>query len=199
MFSEKLSPRELGWNFPACWTTAPLANRSALPACAADTKVDFRAMAIESFELWSHLRQGLMTNQVTCFTGILLERGLPHSIDVIEDDSDDTESEFYDEDTQDEAVVYRLSASGIKLDFIDRVKKYVAFHHALSYVDARINVIIAHVSKRCETHTLREKRASLPQPLPLQNHSNKPTSHVDHSAISKWHSTSHNLQTTTKT
>lgn len=56
-----------------------------------------------------------------------LRRGLRNNgvIEVIDDDDDDTGSEFYDEeDSQDEAIVYRLPASGIKLDFIDKVKKY---------------------------------------------------------------------------
>jgi hypothetical protein len=55
-----------------------------------------------------------------------LRRGFRNNgiVDVInDDDSDESGSEFYDEDTQDEGVVYRLPASGIKLDFIDKVKR----------------------------------------------------------------------------
>lgn len=54
-----------------------------------------------------------------------LHRGLRNNgiIEVLEDDSDDSDSEFYDEETADEAIVYRMPASGIKLDFIDKVKK----------------------------------------------------------------------------
>lgn len=52
-----------------------------------------------------------------------LRRGLRNNgvIDVLEDESDDSDSEFYDEDSQDDTV-YRLPASGIKLDFIDKIK-----------------------------------------------------------------------------
>lgn len=47
-------------------------------------------------------------------------------IDVVEDDSDDTDSEFFEEEaSHDESIIYRLPASGIKLDFIDKVKRYV--------------------------------------------------------------------------
>ena len=55
-----------------------------------------------------------------------LRRGFRNNgvIEVVEDESDDTDSEFYDEeDSQDESMVYKLPASGIKLDFIDKVKK----------------------------------------------------------------------------
>ncbi|KAK5168646.1 uncharacterized protein LTR77_005955 [Saxophila tyrrhenica] len=41
---------------------------------------------------------------------------------VVDDESDGSDSEFYDEEGLDEGVVYRLPASGIKLDFIDKVK-----------------------------------------------------------------------------
>lgn len=58
-----------------------------------------------------------------------LRRGFVNNgiIEVINDDesSDDSDSEFYDEDTPEDGVVYRLPASGIKLDFIDKVKQYV--------------------------------------------------------------------------
>ena len=54
-----------------------------------------------------------------------LRRGFRNNgvIDVIDDDSDDTDSEFYEEETPDESIVYRLPASGIKLDFIDKIKR----------------------------------------------------------------------------
>ena len=57
-----------------------------------------------------------------------LRRGFCNNgvIDIVEDESDDSDSEFY-EDTPDESTVYRLPASGIKLDFIDKVKKYVLY------------------------------------------------------------------------
>lgn len=54
-----------------------------------------------------------------------LRRGFRNNgvVEVLEDESDDSDSEFYDEDSaQDEETVYRLPASGIKLDFIDKVK-----------------------------------------------------------------------------
>lgn len=54
-----------------------------------------------------------------------LNRGLRNNgiVDVLDDESDDSDSEFYDEETAQEGVVYRMPASGIKLDFIDKVKK----------------------------------------------------------------------------
>jgi len=54
-----------------------------------------------------------------------LTRGLRNNgiVDVLDEESDDSESEFYDLETADEAVVFRMPASGIKLDFIDKVKK----------------------------------------------------------------------------
>ncbi|KAK5137194.1 hypothetical protein LTR08_000699 [Meristemomyces frigidus] len=53
-----------------------------------------------------------------------LKRGLRNNgiIDVYEDASDDSDSEFYDEETAEERVVHRMPATGIKLDFIDKVK-----------------------------------------------------------------------------
>lgn len=52
-----------------------------------------------------------------------LTRGVRNNgiIEVVNDESD-TESEFYDED-RDENVTYKMPASGIKLDFLDRVKR----------------------------------------------------------------------------
>lgn len=56
-----------------------------------------------------------------------LQRGFRNNgvVDVVDDDSDDSGSDFYDEETPDDSIVYRLPASGIKLDFIDKVKKYI--------------------------------------------------------------------------
>ncbi|KAK4545040.1 hypothetical protein LTR36_003591 [Oleoguttula mirabilis] len=53
-----------------------------------------------------------------------LNRGLRNNgiIDILDDASDDSDSEFYDEETAEEGIVYRMPASGIKLDFIDKVK-----------------------------------------------------------------------------
>ncbi|KAK3674584.1 hypothetical protein LTR78_005670 [Recurvomyces mirabilis] len=55
---------------------------------------------------------------------VSLNRGFKNNgvVDVIEDDSDETDSEFYDDETQEEGVVYRMPAHGIKLDFIDKIK-----------------------------------------------------------------------------
>lgn len=56
-----------------------------------------------------------------------LQRGLANNgiIEVADDDSDNTDSEFYEhEDDQDSATVYKLPSMGIKLDFIDKVKQY---------------------------------------------------------------------------
>ena len=54
-----------------------------------------------------------------------LKRGSRNNgvIDIVDDDSDESDSEFYEEETPVESLVYRLPASGIKLDFIDKVKK----------------------------------------------------------------------------
>ena len=57
-----------------------------------------------------------------------LNRGFRNNgvIDVVEDDSDDTDSEFFEEEaSHDDSIIYRLPATGIKLDFIDKVKRYV--------------------------------------------------------------------------
>lgn len=40
-------------------------------------------------------------------------------------DSSDTDSEFYDDEV--DGVVVRLPEKGIKLDFIDKLKRYVTF------------------------------------------------------------------------
>ena len=59
-----------------------------------------------------------------------LNRGFQNNgvIDIVEDDSDDSDSEFFEEEaSHDESIIYRLPASGIKLDFIDKVKRY-AYH-----------------------------------------------------------------------
>jgi len=62
-----------------------------------------------------------------------LNRGFRNNgiVEIFNDASDDSDSEFYDEETQEESVVYRMPASGIKLDFIDKIKKYVhrSTHH----------------------------------------------------------------------
>ena len=59
------------------------------------------------------------------FIDTSLNRGFRNNgiIDVFEDESDDSDSEFYDEETADTGAVYRMPASGIKLDFIDKIKK----------------------------------------------------------------------------
>jgi len=53
-----------------------------------------------------------------------LQRGLQNNgiIEIADDDSDDSDSEFY-EDDRDHAMVYKMPAQGIKLDFIDKVKQ----------------------------------------------------------------------------
>lgn len=43
-------------------------------------------------------------------------------IEVLDDESE-SDSEFYDQE-QEDGVIYKLPASGIKLDFIDKVKRY---------------------------------------------------------------------------
>lgn len=54
-----------------------------------------------------------------------LQRGLANNgiIEIADDDSDATDSEFFEED-RDSAIVYKLPQQGIKLDFIDKVKQY---------------------------------------------------------------------------
>lgn len=44
-------------------------------------------------------------------------------IDVAEDPSDDSDSEFYEEGDESEGTLLKLPVQGIKLDFIDRVKR----------------------------------------------------------------------------
>lgn len=53
-----------------------------------------------------------------------LRRGFRNTgvVEVVNDESDDSDSDFYDDD-RDESVVYRLPSSGIKLDFIDKLKR----------------------------------------------------------------------------
>lgn len=56
-----------------------------------------------------------------------LNRGFINNgvIEVQEDDSDSDDSDFYDQEdgVEEEATIYRLPAKGIKLDFIDAVKR----------------------------------------------------------------------------
>lgn len=54
-----------------------------------------------------------------------LSRGFRNNgvVDIAEDESEDSGSEFFDDETAEEGVVYRMPASGIKLDFIDKIKK----------------------------------------------------------------------------
>lgn len=56
----------------------------------------------------------------TCLTRGLRNNGV---IDIVYDDSDESGSEFYDDETHEDGVVYKLPASGMKLDFIDKIKK----------------------------------------------------------------------------
>lgn len=53
-----------------------------------------------------------------------LQRGLANNgiIEIADDDSDATDSEFFEED-RDSAIVYKLPQQGIRLDFIDKVKQ----------------------------------------------------------------------------
>ena len=50
-------------------------------------------------------------------------------IDVYDDDSEGSDSEFYEHEenigNEDEGKIYKLPTTGIKLDFIDKVKEYV--------------------------------------------------------------------------
>jgi hypothetical protein len=57
--------------------------------------------------------------------GTALARGHRNNgiIDIDEDDSDEESDEFFDME-QESGVVYKLPSSGIKLDFIDKVKRY---------------------------------------------------------------------------
>lgn len=63
-----------------------------------------------------------------------LTRGFNNTgvIDVLDEDSDQTDSEFYEEEGLADAVVHRLPAIGIKLDFIDRVKRWILIHPSYS-------------------------------------------------------------------
>lgn len=53
-----------------------------------------------------------------------LQRGLQNNgiIEIADDDSDETDSEFY-EDDREPTTVFKMPAQGIKLDFIDKVKQ----------------------------------------------------------------------------
>nr|POE77953.1 curved dna-binding protein [Quercus suber] len=70
-----------------------------------------------------------------CVKDTALTRGFRNNgiIEVLEESSDGSESEFYDEGAsdEDESTIHRLPAAGIKLDFIDKVKVYV---HKPSYI-----------------------------------------------------------------
>lgn len=71
-----------------------------------------------------------------------LNRGFRNNgvIDVVEDDSDDTDSEFFEEEaSHDESIVYRLPATGIKLDFIDKVKRYVHDPSHAKHISANVS------------------------------------------------------------
>lgn len=54
-----------------------------------------------------------------------LTRGFVNNglIDIANDSSDE-EEEFYDDETT-EGIIFRLPEKGIKLDFIDKVKRYI--------------------------------------------------------------------------
>nr|XP_023908645.1 transcription intermediary factor 1-alpha-like [Quercus suber] len=58
-----------------------------------------------------------------------LTRGFQNNgiIDILDEPSEDSDSEFYNEGAsdEDESTIHRLPASGIKLDFIDKIKAYV--------------------------------------------------------------------------
>lgn len=67
-----------------------------------------------------------------------LRRGVRNNgiVEVVDDESEDSGSEFYEEESQDnKSVVLRLPVSGIKLDFIDKVKQYVNSELALDTSD----------------------------------------------------------------
>lgn len=49
------------------------------------------------------------------------------------DESSSSESEFYDEGEGVPGTVYKLPSHGIKLDFIDKVKEYVALYTTPHY------------------------------------------------------------------
>lgn len=78
-----------------------------------------------------------------------LNRGFRNNgvIDIVEDDSDDTDSEFFEEEaSHDDSIIYRLPATGIKLDFIDKVKRFVypSTHlreHLLTHNSTRVQQI----------------------------------------------------------
>ncbi|WPH00331.1 Hypothetical protein R9X50_00315600 [Acrodontium crateriforme] len=83
-------------------------------------RMDTRLLNPDRFSRKVHIRRP--RNATVVDTS--LNRGFRNNgiIDVQDDDDDDeSESEFYTEE-HDHAVVYRMPASGIKLDFIDRVK-----------------------------------------------------------------------------
>lgn len=72
-------------------------------------------------------------------------------IEVLDDESDSSDSEFYDHD--DGGTIYKLPAHGIKLDFIDKVKRLV--NHYLS-ISVQLLILGFHSTR---VQQLRDERA----------------------------------------
>lgn len=86
-------------------------------------KVDTRLLDPRRFGRKVHVRKPRNAQIVET----ALNRGFRNNgiIDVVNDDSDDSDSEFYDEEREEAegTKVYKLPAHGIKLDFLDKVKQ----------------------------------------------------------------------------
>ncbi|KAF2487115.1 hypothetical protein BDY17DRAFT_3385 [Neohortaea acidophila] len=75
-----------------------------------------------------------------------LRRGVRNNgiVEVVDDESEDSGSEFYEEESQDnKSVVLRLPVSGIKLDFIDKVKQTRVQHLRTEHAYRRAQVAAA--------------------------------------------------------
>lgn len=115
-------------------------------------------------------------------------------IEVADDESDGSDSEFYDLEHEG-GTIYKLPSMGIKLDFIDKVKKYVLPPSSV-YRDHLADLFPALVCKNfamttCTTSVLAGWQH---QHLP----SSEKNSQSFNSMSSKPHSTSHNLPARTK-
>lgn len=125
-------------------------------------------------------------------------------IEIEDDETDASDSEFYDVDGE-RGTVYKLPVKGIKLDFIDKVKKYVLLHHLF---DAIADCSLALVRRRFATFmrttsvfvSLRHRNTRSPKPT-KHRHSclTEPTLQIARSRSSRWHSNLHSSPTKTQT
>lgn len=84
---------------------------------------------------------------------VALTRGFRNNgvIDVLDEDSDDSDSEFYEEEMAEEAnepIVNRVPMKTIKLDFINKIKKYA---RSTTLPSLLLTSFTAHACKSCAT------------------------------------------------